>query len=151
MADYAGAVAAIRERLVDGWDLTPIAFQNESPPTPWPPMTDDGKKHRPWVNLEIEGMPASLQGAGVPGQQVWTHPGFIYVHVFVPTGSGDAGAREMASAIGELFRGAVFYRDTPGCYVRCWAPRVDGGGSSDDNGNWFRVTMSVPFEYWHRG
>lgn len=149
MADLAGAKAAIRARLVAGWTQTRITFQNETPAKPWPPK--DGQGHSvAWVNLEIATLPSTLRGAGVPGQQIWVYPGFVYVHVFVPTGSGDADAMAKAVAIGELFRGDVFYQQD-GCYVRTWAPSIDGGGSGDDNGNWFRVTMSVPFEYWHRG
>lgn len=150
MADFAGAKAAIRARLVDNWTATRITFQNEAPAAPWPPVDADGFPMA-FVNLEIASLPSSMAGAGVPGSQVWRNPGFIYVHVFVPSGSGDAVATQYATDIGEIFRGEVFYQDAPGCYVRTWAPRVDGGGSGDDDGNWFRVTMSVPFEYWHRG
>ncbi len=150
MADFAGAKAAIRQRLVDNWTATPITFQNEAPPEPWPPVDADGFATA-FVNLEISSLPSSLEGAGVPGKQAWRNPGFIYVHVFVPSGSGEAQATQHATDVGEVFRAALFYKDEPGCYVRTWAPRVDGGGSGDDDGNWFRVTMSVPFEYWHRG
>ncbi|NGP18920.1 hypothetical protein [Devosia aurantiaca] len=151
MADFAGAKAAIRQRLVDLWTATPIAFQNEKPEGEWPPVDADGFASDAWVLLEVEATRSAMRGAGSPGQQIWVDEGFIYVHVFVPTGSGDQMASQHATAIGELFRGAVFYRETPGCYVRTWAPRIDGGGSGDDNGNWFRITMSVPFEYWHLG
>jgi hypothetical protein len=150
MGDFAGAKAAIRQRLVAGWTTTRITFQNEKPEKPWPPVGAD-EFPTGWVNLEIATLPSSIEGAGMPGRQVWRNPGFIYVHVFVPTGSGDAEATAHAVAIGEIFRGAVFYQDGSGSYVRCWAPRVDGGGSGDDNGNWFRVTASIPFEYWHVG
>lgn len=150
MADFAGAKAAIRQLLVDGWLTTRITYQNEAPGTPWPPVGVDGFPV-PFINLEVATLASAMRGAGVPGKQTWLTDGFIYVHVFVPTGAGDAQATEYATAIGEIYRAKVFYLAAPGCYVRTWAPRIDGGGSSDDDGNWFRVTMSVPFEYWHRG
>lgn len=150
MADFAGAKAAIRQRLVDNWTATPITFQNEAPAAPWPPVDADGFT-APWVNLDIATLDSAMRGAGTPGNQVWVTHGTIRVHVFVPTGQGDAQASQYATDIGEIFRAKVFYRDEPGCYVRTWAPRVDGGGPGDDDRNWFRVTMSVPFEYWHRG
>ena len=149
MADYAGAVAAIRARLEENWTATRVTYQNEVPDDPWPPK--QGMKHLPWVNLEVAGLPSALRGAGVPGQQLWRYPGFIYVHVFAPTSGGMAPAIQKAVAIGEIFRGKVFYQDAPGCYVRTWSPFVDGGGSGADDGNWYRCTMTVPFEYWHRG
>ncbi|MBN9334835.1 phage tail terminator-like protein [Devosia sp.] len=150
MGDFAGAKAAIRQRLIDNWTETPITFQNEPTPTPWPPKDADGFPTG-FVNLELSTQPASMRGAGQPGSQVWINPGFIYVHVFEPSGTGEAAATQRATAIGEIFRGKVFYETGDGCYVRTWAPRVDGGGSGSDDGNWFRVTMSVPFAYWHLG
>lgn len=108
----------------------------------------------PWVHLEIATLPAAMRGAGRPGHQVWVTEGFIYVHVFVPAGSGDQLANRYADEIGEIFRGALFYDNGDGCYVRCWAPRTDDGGDATtaaDQGNWFRVTMICPFQYWHRG
>lgn len=149
MADFAGAKAAIRQRLVEGWTATPITYQNKTPDV-WPPKDADGLSTA-FVNLEVATTRSDMRGAGKPGSQVWLDEGFVYVHVFVPTGDGDADATEHAVAIGELFRGAKFYDDTPGHCVRTWAPRIDGGGSGDDDGNWFRVTMSVPFQYWHLG
>src|SRR4051812_35861289 len=39
MADYAGAVAAIKQRMMDNWTTTPVVFQNDTPPVmPWPPV-----------------------------------------------------------------------------------------------------------------
>lgn len=166
MGSYSGAKAAIKQRLVDNWTTTRIAYQNKVPAEPWPPMVTtpeapDVPEPAPWVFLEITTMPGGgMRGAGTPGQQVWVEYGFILVHVFVPTDTGDALATEHAETIGEIYRGKKFYDDrNDGCYVRTWAPRVDEGGpavtASDiewaNNGSWHRVTMSCPFEYWHLG
>lgn len=149
-ASIAGAKAAIRQRLIENWTLTPITFQNEAPPSSWPPMADGD--FAPWVHLEVTNTGSAMHGAGKPGSQVWVYDGLILVHVFVPINSGEALADQHAVTIGEFFRAKVFYQNvTPGCYVRTWAPRVDGGGTADHDGNWYRVTMTCPFEYWHRG
>lgn len=151
MPDFAGAKAAIRARLEAGWSSTLITYQNENPP--WGengPQRDNGSP-APWVNLEIIGEGSSIWTFGVPGNRGWRYPGEIHVHVFVPVGEGDAQATEYAVAIGELFRAAKFYDDDAGCYVRTLSPQVDGGGSGDDDGKWFRVSMTVDFNYWHRG
>lgn len=158
MSDYAGAKAAIRSRLAANWSTTRITFQNEKPNSPWPPVDGDGIL-LPWVHLEIVASRSGMHGAGKPGSQIWITDGLIIVHVFVSHGSGDALATQYANTIGEIFRAKVFYNSGDGCYVRTWAPRVDEGGpvqSEGDiewanNGAWFRVSMSVPFEYWHRG
>jgi hypothetical protein len=151
MADYAGAKAAIKARLVDNWLTTPITVQNEAPSDPWPPLDADAVL-LPWINLEVAGTGSDIIGQGSPGNQVWLYTGWIYIHVFVPVNTGIEQADTLAVAAGELFRRKTFYDDvSPGCYIRTWAPSVDGGGISDDDGNWFRVTASIDFEYWHRG
>lgn len=160
MGSLAGAKAAIRQRLEERWTSTRITVPNEMPAEPWPPRgapdpeAPDFAVFAPWVHLEIATLPAAMRGAGRPGHQVWVTDGFIYVHVFVPAGSGDQIANQYADEIGEIFRGALFYNHGDGCYVRSWAPRSDEGGDATtaaDQGNWFRVTMSCPFQYWHRG
>lgn len=160
MGSLAGAKAAIRQRLETNWATTRITVSNEVPAEPWPPTEPDPAAPEfprlvPWVHLEIVTLRNEMRGAGMPGKQVWQADGFIYVHVFVPAGSGDHLANQYADEIGEIFRGALFYNEAnDGCYVRCWAPRSDEGGSATtdaDLGNWHRVTMSCPFQYWHRG
>lgn len=174
MADYAGAVAAMRARFVAQWKVgsarrTPIAFQNETPSddngdaiSPWPPVTVDPndatkKIPTPWVYFEIIGNTSSLRGAGKPGDQLWSYLGHIFIHVFVPEGYGVGDAHQLAVDAGEIFRNAQFYTDGQGRGVRTGigpdgeAIHTEGGGSDADNGNWFRVSTYVPFEYFHRG
>jgi hypothetical protein len=152
MADYAGAVAAIRQRLTDNWNTTPIAFQNEAPPQePWPPIDPVSGNPAPWVMLEVFNTVSEIHAFGAPGDKVWRYLGLIHVHVFVPVNYGAGVATGHAVTIGEIFRGAKFYDDGAGNYIRSWAPSVDGGGSADDVGNTWRVTMTVPFEFFFRG
>jgi hypothetical protein len=148
MPDYAGAKAAIRSRLIAGWSTTRITYQNETPLDPWPPLNDNGTL-APWVNLEIIGTGSQIWTFGKDANRGWRYDGLIHVHVFTPVGSGDGLATTYAVTIGELFRAAKFYDSTEGYYVRTLAPQVDGGDSGSDDGNWFRVTMTVDFTYWH--
>jgi hypothetical protein len=148
MADYAGAVAAIRARLVANWTTTPIAFQNENFDPPTDP--NDGAS-LPWVFLEVLGNTSEVRTFGLPGSHEWLYLGHILVHVFVPVNSGVESAQQYASEIGEIFRAKEFCNGDPGSAVRSWSPRTDGGETSDDEGNWFRVTMTCPFEFLYRG
>ncbi|MBE1208110.1 phage tail terminator-like protein [Aminobacter carboxidus] len=150
MADYAGAKAAIRARLEANWSTTRITFQNEQPALPWPPVDVDGVL-QPWIQLEVVGLGSGIWTFGTPGNRGWRYPGTIYVHVFAPVGSGEATANQYAVAIGEIFRAAKFYDDGAGSYIRTLSPQVDDGDSGSDDGNWFRVTATVDFTYWHRG
>lgn len=156
MADYAGAVAAIKQRMIDNWTTTPIVFRNP-PPDSYDPSSN---AQQAWVYFEVVGNGSELRGAGKPGDHIWIYRGFVFAHVFVPARSGDELARQYAVAIGEIFRAQGFYNDGSGAIVRTWAPRTDDGGSAlhgpqsgiiNDDGNWFRVTCSIPFEYLHRG
>jgi hypothetical protein len=148
MADYAGAVAAIRDRLVANWTTTPIAFQNESFD---PPVDPNSGSPTPRLFLEVLGNDANLRGVGMPGDHVWLYCGHILIHVFVPVNSGAALAQQYAVTAGEIFRAAAFYSAGNGAIVRSWAPQTDGGGTDADDGNWFRVTCTIPFEFYYRG
>lgn len=148
MADYAGAVAAMRARFAAGWAETPIAYQNETPQDadgaaldPWPPAG-------PWVYFEVVASQSDIRGAGLPGDNVWLTTGNIFIYVFTPLGYGLPEPLRLAGVAGEIFRAATFYQDGSGSKVICMAPNVDGGASDADNGNWFRVTCSVPFEFY---
>ena len=146
MSDYAGAVAAIKERFVEAWTETPIAFANQDPPQePWPPASGA------WIYFEVIGNGSDMRSIGVPGDHMWTYRGNIFAHVFVPVGYGVEEPQRLAVAAGEIFRAATFYDDGQGSKVVCISPQVDGGGSDADQGNWFRMTATVPFNYYHRG
>lgn len=151
MPDIAGAMAAIEQRLKDQWTATRIALANETPQQPWPPVDADTQQNLPWVLIEVTVTQSNLRAAGVPGDQFWLYDGLVQVHVFVPLNSGRDIARSYASQIGDLYRNKAFYNDTPGYQVRTLSPRIDGGGAGSDDGAWFRVTATIPFEYYHRG
>lgn len=156
MADFAGALAAIKQRFIANWVVggdprTRIAYVNENPDAPWPPRKPD-KSLDNWVLFSAVGATADHPGFGTPGNQLYLYRGLISITCFVPVGKGTADAFMLAVAAGEIFRATKFYDDvTPGCYVRTWTPRVDGGAPGDDDGAWFRVTATIPFEYWHLG
>jgi len=141
MADYAGAVAAMRARFVAAFTQAPIAFQNEKPPaTPWPPAS-------PWVYFEVIETDTQMRGVGLPGNKVWLTLGNIFVHVFAPKGYGLADHLAIAKAAGDVFRAATFYDSDPGARVTCFGPSVRGGDSNADDGNAFALTVTIPFEF----
>jgi hypothetical protein len=146
MADYAGAVAAMRARFVAAWAAaTKVQFQNEDPPvTPWPP-----EPAAPWVYFEVIQTASVERGVGLPGSKIWLTTGNIFVHVFAPLNYALPDHLALADQAGEIFRAATFYVDnTVGAKVVSGAPSVGGGASNADNGNWFGVTVSIPFEFY---
>lgn len=154
MADYAGAVAAIKARLAANWTTTPIRYQNDRDPPEWPPTDPNSGLVTPWLFLEVISNQSSIRAAGVPGDNIWLTEGHILIHVVTPIGDGAELAQQYAVAAGEIFRAATFYNDGQGSKVLSGvnpAPRTDGGGTDADKGNWFRVTMTCGFEFFHRG
>ncbi len=154
MPDYAGAVAAIHAFYKATWTATPVICQNEKPPQqPWPPVAGNGAPS-PWVYLETitvsDGQSDYPYAFSSPGKQVWLTKGIISISVFTPVDTEASLGLGYAVQSGEIFRAKLLYNDTPGFYVRTWGPRVDGGGRDAEDGNWYRITAMVPFEYWHR-
>lgn len=146
MADYAGAVAAIRARFVANFDTVavPVEYQNEDPPAAnWPPLGA-----APWIYFEVLETASSQRGAGLPGNQTWLTVGQILVHLFAPKGYGLPEHLRLAGLAGEVFRAATFYNSDPGAKVICGAPSMQGADSDADNGKWFGVTVAIPFEFY---
>lgn len=144
MADWAGAVAAARARFAAAIGSTPVEYQNEDPPqNPWPPSPAV-----PWIYFEMLQTQSEIRGAGKPGSQTWLTLGHIMIHVFAPKGYALPEHLALAGTAGEIFRSATFYATDPGAKVICKAPSVQGGDSSSDDGNWFGVTVSIPFEFY---
>ena len=88
-ADYAGAIAAIKQRFVDHWQTggaptTPYGFVNEAAPS----TVDAGGNSTIWVLFEIVHVGSYILGAGTPGNHIIIYDGMIKGHVFVPTGRG---------------------------------------------------------------
>jgi hypothetical protein len=157
-ADYAGACAAIQQRFETNWKvgevlITPVNYVNKS----GQPAVDVSGNPTVWVLFEILHVSSAIVGSGTPGQQTIVYSGMIKGHVFVPDNSGTDDGLAKALAIGEIFRNKLFYNDvTAGCYVRSGydkngQPRIDEGAASSGDGQWFVVTATIPFEYWHLG
>lgn len=156
MADFAGARAAIIARFVAQWVVdtdprTRIARVNEPPAEPWPPR-DDNNALEPWVLLEVTAETSGVATMGGPGNNAHRYAGTIAVHCYVPVGRDVDDAFDLAIAAGEIFRNQVLYDDVrPGCFVRTDAsPAIGRGQQGDDDGVWYRVTATIPFEYFHR-
>jgi hypothetical protein len=152
MADYAGAVAAMRTFFEARYSATPIAYQNEDAPSdPWPPVDGTGKPV-PWLYFEVVQVETRLRGVGLPGNQVWLTVGFIRAHVFAPKGYGFAEHLAIAGLAAEVFRRRLSTTRIPAPVCAAGArtgegPTIQGGDSASDDGNWFGVVVTVPFQF----
>ena len=154
MADYAGAVAAIKSRLSTNWTTTRIVEPNVTPEEPWPPIDANGNPAA-FVVIEVIGNSSEILGVAqnAAGDNMGIDFGLIRIHVLVPNGTGTATAYAYASTISALFRNVEFYNETSGFAVRTWRPRVDSGDSADVEGvlegMYWRVSVTAEFEYIH--
>lgn len=144
MSDFAGACTAIQTTVTTEFTEIPTTVQNQEG---FEPPLDGNGIPQPWGLLEV--LPTMSEIIGTGTKHTFAYYGLIIYHVFVPIGSGIAEANRLAVAVGEIFRTRKLYDNGDGCYVRTVAPSVTGGGISDDRGNWFRVSMTVDFVYWH--
>ena len=147
MADFAGAAAAIRTLIEagkpDGLDL---AWPNEASP-----LDDSSILQSPaWAMVEVVGTDAGIRGIGKPGEHVVVEDGLVFATVFVQSGMGVTAAFQLAGQLGEILRVKEFYAEGPGVCVRTWTPRISAGGSRSEDGAWFGVSVTIPFEFWRR-
>jgi hypothetical protein len=155
MPDYAGAVAAIKARLVANWTQSVIVYVNKQPDQPFPPIDPLTNNPAPFLVCEVAGSKSDPYSFGNTGNRFFCYHGTILLHVLVPIDDGDARAQQLAVTAGEIFRTALFYVDANGSYIRTIAPNPPDGGSAANiegiqAGNTFRVTVSVPFEFYLR-
>jgi hypothetical protein len=161
MSDYFGAVSAIKQRLVEQWvdgggnPKTLIVYVNHLPEEQFPPIDPATGNPAPFLVCEVAGTRSDPYTFGNVGNRFFIYDGLILLHVLVPLNEGTDRAQQMAVAAGEVFRTATIAIGSDGSYVRTIAPNPADGGSSADlegvqAGNTFRVTVTVPFQFFMR-
>lgn len=155
MPDYAGAVAAIKARLVANWTTTAIVYVNKQPEPPFPPVDPVTGNPAPVLVCEVIGTKSDVYTFGNLGNRFFLYDGLVILHILVPIDEGDDRAQALAVSAGEIFRTATFYVDANGSYIRTIAPNPPDGGSAANIeglqiGASFRVTVSCSFQYFHR-
>lgn len=130
-------VTAIKARLAALWTTCPVQWANEDFQAPNPPA--------PWVFAEIRALDSKLLAMGSPGNNTLQDDGFIRLHLYVPYHSGTDIAYQYADQLSAIFRLQSFSG------VQCLAPSPADGGAGDDDGDWFRVSVSVPFYVIYQG
>lgn len=136
------AHTAIRARLEAAWTDCVLTYQNGGVFRPDDPSNRDGYSpaaEDTWAYVEILGAGAECTVIGSVGKRAARDDGAIFCHVYVPVGSGDDEARRLARSMGEIFRVTRFGG------VETGAPDLGGGEKGDDDGLWWRVSVSIPF------
>lgn len=147
MADFAGAKAAIKAYLAAYWSSFAVVWPNEPKPSL---IGGDGNPVACWIYGEIAGTKGQIHGVGVPGDHVVVDDGLIQFTAFVPADTGLDVADAQATALGEVFRVKQFFDAEPGTCIRTWTPSIGADTASAESGMWVGVTVTIPFEFWHR-
>lgn len=94
----------------------------------------------PWLAVQMVSnvlMPLDL------GADVWVEIGSLFVHVFVPVGTGTEVARTLAKNVCNVFRGIT----SPNLVVYEQASIGMGERTDPPDGDWFRFTTEVQWKY----
>ena len=108
----------------------PVAWPNTTFTKPNPPA--------PWLSVDITSHilgPVELAGG------VWQEEGTLFVDVFVPVGTGSAGARTLAKAVSNIFRGLDA---GPVVYL---GGSIGNGSVAEPDGMWWLITVTVQWRY----
>jgi hypothetical protein len=133
--------AAVKERIEANWTTTPLVYQT----TDTAPPLSAGGNLRPYVFVEIthnSTYQASI-GSESRATNLWREDGLVFFHIYTPTsadGSVDL-SDQYADAMVELFRGVQIAPD-----LKFGNFTGDVGGPGDDNGNYYRVSLSVEWD-----
>tara|TARA_R110000868_G_scaffold361938_3_gene623959 strand:- start:1231 stop:1653 length:423 start_codon:yes stop_codon:yes gene_type:complete len=127
---------AVTDYLAANWTLSELVYQNT---TTEPPVASDGVL-RPWVYVEVSYNSTDQWSIGETDRtdNRWREDGQVFFHVFTPAGAGLSVADQYADAVIELFKGIQLSPD-----IEFRDISSDIGGPGDENGNYYRVSISV--------
>jgi hypothetical protein len=129
--------SAIQAYLTANWAATPLVFENDLYLLPDTPV--------PYVVVEISGQVYGQCSVGAESQtgNLWREDGLLWLHVFVPTGTGSLLARQYTKQLVDLFRGldliagALRFRDAS----------IGLGEAGAEDGNYWRLSASVEWRF----
>ena len=96
----------------------------------------------PFILLEFVGGIARQMTIGAPGSNWWNDTSTFMIHCYYPVGTPSDTARSFLQDASTIFRGV-----TEGTVIY-GAPFPPRNGLRDEaDGNWFSLSMSVPYQY----
>lgn len=138
------AIAAIRARAESVWPgieaAVLISWPNEAFDKPVEPDGNGGSRALPFVAFEVIWNPIGDGSIGAPGNNLARRWGHIWAYAFIPQGSGEARAHQLASEAAGMFELQSFSS------ITCEFSEPSGSAASED-GNYFGQAVSVPFYF----
>lgn len=132
--------AAIQAHVTANWTQTPVAWEND---LFRPPATPN-----PWLLVEITAMQMDQRsiGAGTRNANYWREIGQLWLHLFVPSGTGSLTARALLRQAVDLFRGTDIGA------ITFTSAQIGVGESAQvaergvRDGMWWRLSAAVEWE-----
>ena len=93
----------------------------------------------PWVRFSIRASNADIASMGGTGNRKFRQAGSVIVQIFIPTGSGDGKAYDIADDVAAALRGVTVSGVRLGATT---PPRFVG-----PDGAWWQGNTSTPFEF----
>ena len=125
-------VDAVEARLAAEWSACPVVGINSGVDAP-----KDGSSH---LVVQYPVSNSSQLTIGAPGQNIWREEGAIRVIINRARGDGLSAALTWADQLAALFRGKNFGG------VQTFAPTSPAIDDRNDQGNFFQVSISVPYQ-----
>lgn len=127
-------IDAVEARLGQGWQGAPVYGLNGR-------IGDTPKDRSPYVLVQYPYNTARQLTFGAPGANVWRDEGGIRFVIHVARGSGVAQGLAWAEEIADLFRGKEFGG------VQTFAPSSPVIDDANENGNYFILSLVVPYQF----
>ncbi len=127
---FKATVDTIRSRMDANFTALRVVYEN----TEYDPVPGTA-----FVYFEVQGGQGIQATLGSVGSRIFRKVGLIQAHVYVPAGRGDGVARTHADSIGAIFQGVEFSE------ILGRAASVGAGEKAD--GSFWRVTVSIPFQF----
>ncbi|WP_244472262.1 phage tail terminator-like protein [Methylobacterium sp. Leaf108] len=127
-------ITAVAARLANNWTRCPVRGPNEA----------DGRTPAAGTAFLVHQYPISISNQisiGSPGANVYREEGAIRLVLNVGRSKGAATASLWADELAALFRGRVFDG------VRTYAPSSPAIDDRNDEGPYFTLSVTVPYEH----
>ena len=125
-------VDAVEARLAAGWSRCPVVSVNLNKKPP-----PDGSAHLVVQYPAASSRPISI---GAPGANIYREEGAFRILVNMPKGDGQEQGLQWADELAALFRGRRFGG------VETFAPSSPALDDRNDAGNFFQLSIAVPYE-----
>ena len=125
-------VEAVEARLAAGWDRCPVVGPNTKGDTP---VNGD-----PYVQVSYPVANGRQLTVGAPGSNIYREEGAFRLEINARRGKGVADGLAWADELARLFRGKEFGG------IQTFAPSSPAIDDRNDAGNYFKLSLSVPYQ-----